>query len=42
MIRFAPAEEQRYTKEAREAGWAVVNKISPENGPKLRTYFAKE
>ena len=41
-IRFSPADEQRYTKEAREAGWAVVNKISPENGPKLRTYFAKE
>jgi len=42
VIRFAPADEQRYTKEAREAGWAVVNKISPENGPKLRTYFVKE
>jgi len=41
-IRFSPADEQRYTKEAREAGWAVVNKISPENGPKLRTYFVKE
>ncbi len=41
-IRFSPADEQRYTKEAREAGWAVVNKISPENAPKLRSYFAKE
>ncbi len=30
------------SKEAREAGWAVVNKISPENGPKLRSYFTKE
>lgn len=42
VIRFSPADEQRYVKEAREAGWAVVNRISPENGPKLRTYFAKE
>jgi TRAP-type C4-dicarboxylate transport system substrate-binding protein len=41
-IRFSPADEQRYTREAREAGWAVVNKISPENGPKLRTFFVKE
>jgi len=41
-IRFAPADEQRYVKEAREAGWAVVNKISPENGPRLRGYFIKE
>jgi TRAP-type C4-dicarboxylate transport system substrate-binding protein len=41
-IRFTPADEQRYTKEAREAGWAVVNKISPENAPKLRSYFVKE
>jgi len=41
-IRFSPADEQRYTKEAREAGWAVVNKISPESAPKLRGYFVKE
>jgi TRAP-type C4-dicarboxylate transport system substrate-binding protein len=42
VIRFSPDDEQRYTKEAREAGWAVVNKISPENAPKLRSYFVKE
>ncbi len=42
MIRFSTADEQRYVKESREAGWAVVNKISPENGPKLRGYFTKE
>lgn len=41
-IRFSPADEQRYVKEAREAAWAVVNKVSPDNGPKLRTYFSKE
>jgi len=42
VIRFSATDEQRYVKEAREAGWAVVNKISPENGPKLRGYFVRE
>ncbi|MFO1082319.1 MAG: hypothetical protein U1E23_17025 [Reyranellaceae bacterium] len=41
-IRFSPDDEQRYTKEARDAAWAVVNKISPDNGPKLRAYFVKD
>lgn len=41
-IRFAPDDEKRYVTEARDAAWAVVNRISPENGPKLRGYFVKE
>lgn len=41
-IRFSPDDQKRYVKEARDAGWDVVYKISPENGPKLRKYFVKE
>jgi TRAP-type C4-dicarboxylate transport system substrate-binding protein len=42
VIRFSPEDEKKYLREAREAGWAVVNKISPENAPTLRKFFAKE
>jgi TRAP-type C4-dicarboxylate transport system substrate-binding protein len=42
VIRFSPEDEKKYVREAREAAWAVVNKISPENGPKLRKYFVKD
>lgn len=42
VIRFSPEDEKRYAREARDAAWDVVNKISPENGPKLRRYFTKE
>jgi len=42
VIRFAPEDEKRYVKEAREAAWQVVYKLSPEHGPKLRQFFVKE
>ena len=42
VIRFSPEDEKKYLREAREAGWAVVSKISPENAPTLRKFFAKE
>lgn len=42
VIRFTGEDEQRYLRQARDAGWEVVNKISPENGPKLRRFFTRE
>jgi len=42
VIKFSPADEKKYVTTAREAGWDVVNKISPEHGPALRKFFVKE
>ncbi len=42
VIRFSPEDEKAYIKAARDAAWDVVNKISPDNGPKLRRLFVSE
>lgn len=42
VIKFSPEDETKYRRTARDAGWEVVNKISPEHGPRLRPYFAKD
>jgi TRAP-type C4-dicarboxylate transport system substrate-binding protein len=42
VIHFSAEDEKKFLREAREAGWAVVYKISPEHGPTLRKYFVKE
>jgi len=40
-ITFDAANTKRYIDEAYKAGWDGVIRQSPENGPKLRTFFAK-
>ncbi|MFV0514798.1 MAG: TRAP transporter substrate-binding protein DctP [Jhaorihella sp.] len=42
VIEFTGADRDAWLSAAREAGWEGVNAISPENGPKLREYFASE
>lgn len=41
VITFSPAETATWSKTARDAGWAGVNKVSPKHGPQLRKYFTK-
>jgi TRAP-type C4-dicarboxylate transport system substrate-binding protein len=42
VIRFSGDDAKKYRKAARDAAWAVVNKVAPDTGPTLRKYFAKE
>jgi TRAP-type C4-dicarboxylate transport system substrate-binding protein len=42
VIEFTGEDRDQWLSMAREAGWENVNAISPEHGPKLREYFAKE
>jgi TRAP-type C4-dicarboxylate transport system substrate-binding protein len=42
VIRFSPADEQKYLQIARDAAWESVIKVSPEHGPKLRQFFTKK
>ncbi|MCF3593350.1 TRAP transporter substrate-binding protein DctP [Rhodobacteraceae bacterium LMO-12] len=42
VIEFTGAERDAWLSAAREAGWAGVNAVSPEHGPKLREYFVTE
>ena len=41
LITFDAAGSKRYLDQAYEAGWAGIIRQSPENGPKLRSFFAK-
>ena len=40
-ITFDAANTKRYVDEAYKSGWDGVIRHSPENGPKLRAFFAK-
>jgi TRAP-type C4-dicarboxylate transport system substrate-binding protein len=42
VIEFTGADRDSWLSAAREAGWAGVNAVSPDHGPKLREYFAEE
>jgi TRAP-type transport system periplasmic protein len=41
VIAFKGADAAAWHDKAYEAGWAGVIKQSPENGPKLKEFFAK-
>lgn len=41
-IELTGAEREKWLRAAREAGWAGVVKLSPEHGPKLREFMARE
>lgn len=42
VIEFTGDDRTKWLSAAREAGWAGVNAVSPDHGPKLREYFAAE
>ncbi len=41
-IEFTGEAREKWLSAARDAGWAGIVKVSPEHGPKLREFFAKE
>ncbi|MGI9522627.1 MAG: TRAP transporter substrate-binding protein DctP [Hyphomicrobiaceae bacterium] len=41
QIKFDGKDGEYWSGKARDAGWAGVNKVSPEHGPELRKLFAK-
>ena len=41
QINFDGKDGEFWSGKARDAGWAGVNKVSPEHGPELRKLFAK-
>jgi len=41
VIEFKGADGEAFRAKAYEAGWAGINKQSPEHGPKLKEFFAK-
>jgi TRAP-type C4-dicarboxylate transport system substrate-binding protein len=42
IIAFSGADAETWSSTARDAGWAGLAEVSPENAPKLRALFAKE
>ena len=41
QILFEGEQGEKWSNAARDAGWEGIIKASPENGPKLRTFFEK-
>lgn len=40
-ISFSPADEKKWSRIAKEAGWDGVFRLSPKHGPKLKKFYTK-